>query len=123
MIISQVVSAGQVWSNATRTLTGLSGAIGTAIGSDNNSLANGSTANFRTAGGVMQILSVVGFAAANVTWQAGLSNGTTFRSGVTQASGSSIFADAPCSSSLGLALSNSGTVSGNYSTAGIQFNQ
>lgn len=112
-----------VWTNATRTITGNNGAITVNSGVDNSALANGSTANFVASAGTMQLRTVLGIAAANVTWAIGLTAGVTFRSGVTGASGSSLMFHGACSTTIGMAISNTGTVSGNYTTSAVQWNQ
>lgn len=110
-----------VWTNTTRTLTGGGGAFITNHGGDNNTLANGSTANFTTPAGIMELLTVVGIATANATYNFGLTNGVTFRQGTTGVSGAAAMFHAACNSSEGLAINNSGTVSGAYSFAGVRF--
>ena len=122
MNFSSVLNAANVWSNPTRTLTGNNGAITTNSGVDNSALANGSTAFFLATAGTMAIRTIVGIAAANVTWNVGLGAGATLRIATTGASGASISFHAACSTTIGLGISNSGTVSGNYTTSAVVWN-
>lgn len=111
-----------IWSVTTRALTGLGTAISTGVGGDNTALANGSTAGFQAGAGTMALRTVVGIAAANVTWNIGLFNGTTFRSGTSGASAAQLMFHGACSTAVGLAINNSGTVSGNYTTSAVVWN-
>lgn len=118
MLITQITNPANVWTVATRSLTSLGGAI-TFSQSDNASLANGSTAIFGGGAAANAESTVVGSALANVTWNLGVVAVATFRTGVTNASGTLIFGSGVGGHNLGFALSNTGTVSGNYTVFSI----
>ena len=123
MNINNPSSAQLVWSITPRTLTGLGGAINIGLGADVNSLANGSTAGFATAGMAGHI-TIVGLGLANVTWNFGiLGSDAVFRSGTQGVIAHSLMINGHFTPTRSLAINNSGTVSGQYSVVIIGFVQ
>lgn len=118
MIITQITNAALVWGVGTRSITSLGSAI-TFSQADNSSLANGSTAIFGGGAAANAETTVVGSALANVTWNLGIVAVATFRTGVTNASGTLIFGSGVGAHNLGFALANTGTVGGNYTAFSI----
>lgn len=110
--------AGLVWTNASRTLTSMSIA-GVAV--VHSSLANGVSVDLRSPIGKFAELTFECEATANVTWNSALYDGTTFRVGGGAASGAGLHVYTNGTNNFGPALNNSGTVSGNYNVAGVQW--
>lgn len=121
MNISQVFNAANVWTVSTRTLSGGGGSFVTNDGGDALTISNGTTVTFATSAGTMRMISVVGIATANATYNFGLTNGTNFRQGQAGVSGAAATFLGCCNSSEAVGLNNSGTVAGSYTFAGCDW--
>jgi hypothetical protein len=116
-------STSAVWTNPTRTLTGLGTTTITSVLTGHTAIANGTSVDLRPAAGVLRDIVVIGEATVNVTYNSALYDGTTFRIGAGGASGAAFTTVLKGSSAFGPAFNNSGTASGFYNIAGMDWHQ
>jgi hypothetical protein len=71
----------------------------------------------------MEMVTIVGVGLANVGWSIGLSNGTTFRIGVSANAPSPLMATMVSTPTVGAALQNFGSIAGTYAITIMEFVQ
>ena len=114
---------GAIWTQTTRTLTSFGSTALIPFAFNHQALANATNVDLRPASGRAREGTLIGEAAVNVTWVPDLYDGTTFRAGVAGASGAAITLTLKGNFTMGPALSNTGTVSGNFDYAGYDLVQ
>ena len=112
-----------VWANATRTLTSLGAGTITFTSANNSSVANGASANFNLSPLLSLDITIAMKGAANVTWNSGMTDGTTPNIGATAAAAAAMQQTMAGNATIFPFISNTGTVSGNYSMGGMIWHQ
>lgn len=121
MNVNNFASPASVWAASVRKLTGFGTSMGGNLGLGHSALTNGSTVSIAATSAQMEIVTLIGEAAANATYNIGLFDGTALRIGLTGGSGAAVI-QTLCGVSATLAsISNSGTASGFYNYAEVQW--
>lgn len=116
--IPSVVIANQVWASASRSLTSFSLA---GIAVVHSSIATATSVDLRPGATFFTEITVEGEATANVTYNAALYDGTTFRIGGQGVSGAGFHFQSNGTNPFGPAVNNSGTAGGFINVAGANW--